>query len=81
MYIYTPAVLRPKARIPERLAGFGRPGGRPEGQRGVQTLAPSNTPTPSPDHFETNDQKTCNEGICASVTFVSTFSLFLWYWG
>ena len=22
------------------------------------------TPTPTPDHFETNDQQTCNEVMC-----------------
>ena len=36
--------------------------------------SPREHPTPTPDHFETNDQELCNEVICASVTLVSTLS-------
>ena len=43
--------------------------------------APANTPTPTPDHFQTNDQQMCNEVIYASVTLVSTKLYFVWYWG
>ena len=46
--------------------------------------APVHTPTPTPDHSETNDQQMRNEVICASVTLVSTLScVFLLYrgWG
>ena len=41
----------------------------------------THTPTPTPDHFETNNQQMWNEVICASLTLVSTLFYFVWYWG